>query len=44
MIRETIALSLDRSEGFSSLRTLVVESEFDRRSQDIAVVVEAVRE
>jgi hypothetical protein len=29
MIRETIALSLDRSEGFSSLRTLVVESEFD---------------
>jgi len=29
MIRETIALSLDHSEGFSSLRTLVVESEFD---------------
>jgi hypothetical protein len=29
MIRETIALSLDRRGSFSSLGTLVVESEFD---------------
>jgi hypothetical protein len=29
MIREIISLSLDRSEGFASLRTLVVGSEFD---------------